>query len=73
MPTPPLQVAAANAYAMEASTWAALQGHLPGHPYHDPVAWAAWLIALRFATRHSEAAAVAAHARQHASPIRVRA
>jgi hypothetical protein len=45
---------AADAYALEASAWLALEGHIPGDPRHDPAAWAAWRLALHAALKASQ-------------------
>ena len=51
-----------DAYALEASTWFALQGHIPGDPLHDAVAWRAWRVALHAALDASAAKAAGARA-----------
>jgi hypothetical protein len=52
MPTSPPANATSAAYALEATTWLALKGHIPGHPMHDPAAWSAWRSALHAALKN---------------------
>ena len=54
MPTPAIKLALASAYALEASAWLALEGHIPGDPEHDPKAWDAWRSALHAALKVSD-------------------
>jgi hypothetical protein len=53
MPTYPPVTTVAAAYELEASTWLALEGRIPGHPKHDPDAWSAWRHALHAALKLS--------------------
>ena len=66
MPTVPINATSAAAYALEASTWLALDGRIPGHPMHDPAAWAAWRKAL-----HAALDASREHAASPALPVTV--
>lgn len=52
--TPPSPDPVADAYALEARAWLALEGRIPGDPRHNPAAWAAWRLALHAALKASE-------------------